>query len=52
MKILSLKQIREQIDIREIISAQEEGFKAYSQGKVNIPPVEHLAIPEKQGEYT
>ena len=51
MKILSLEQIKEKIDIQQIITDQIEGFKAYSKGNVNIPPVGYLDIPEAQGEY-
>lgn len=42
MKIFSLKEIQQRLDIPRAVSFQEEGFKLYSSGKVNVPPVGYL----------
>ncbi|MBL8640596.1 MAG: hypothetical protein JNL76_00590 [Alphaproteobacteria bacterium] len=42
MKILGLDEIKSRIDLPKIIAMQEDGFKAYSAGQVNVPPVGYL----------
>jgi ornithine cyclodeaminase len=51
--ILSLSQIKEilgGIDVREIIHEIEDGFVAYSQGRVEVPPVGELIFDEPRGD--
>jgi ornithine cyclodeaminase len=51
--ILSLSQIKEilgGIDVREIIREIEDGFVAYSQGRVEVPPVGELIFDEPRGD--
>jgi ornithine cyclodeaminase len=52
--VLNLKQIQEalkQIDpVDVIIKSIEEGFVAYSQGKVVVPPIGELVFEEPRGE--
>lgn len=38
----SIEKIIANISVNEIIGSMEEGFKAYSQGKVVVPPVGEL----------
>lgn len=51
MKILSLSEIKERIDLSQIISMQEEGFKAFSAGEVDVPPVGYLKQQTPPGSY-
>lgn len=51
MKILSLEEIKARIDLPKIIAEQEEGFRAYSEGRVNVPPVGHMAFQDPPGDY-
>ncbi len=51
MKILSLDDIQSRLDINKIIAMQEEGFKAYSQGDVNVPPVGYIKIAHTPVRY-
>jgi ornithine cyclodeaminase len=51
MKILTLEDIKKHIDLPKIIALQEKGFKAYSQGLVNVPPVGHIAFENPPGDY-
>jgi len=51
MKILSLEEIKKRIDLQKIISMQEEGFKAYSNGEVIVPPVGHMHFDDPQADY-
>jgi len=51
--ILNLSQINEildRIDVREIIREIEDGFVAYSQGQVEVPPVGELIFDEPRGD--
>lgn len=51
--ILSLSRINEilgRIDVREIIREIEDGFVAYSQGRVEVPPVGELIFDEPRGD--
>ena len=48
--LYNLEQIKEvTADQREVIEAVKKGFIAYSKGLAQIPPVGHLAFPEKNG---
>jgi ornithine cyclodeaminase len=51
--ILTLAQIHEilaRIDVREIIRDIEDGFVAYAQGRVVVPPVGELIFEEPRGD--
>ena len=51
--ILNLSQINEilgRIDVRRIIGEIEDGFVAYSQGRVEVPPVGELIFDEPRGD--
>ena len=45
MQILTLDDIKSRIDLPQIIAAQEEGFQAFSERKVVVPPVGYIEIP-------
>jgi len=51
MNILSLEEIKSRIDLPKITAMQEEGFKLYSDGKVNVPPVGYLQQKNPPGSY-
>ncbi len=51
MKILTLDEIKARIDLPKIIAMQEDGFKAYSAGKVDVPPVGYLKQQTPPGSY-
>ncbi len=51
MKILTLDQIKERIDLPKIIALQEEGFQAFSAGKVDVPPVGYIQQHNPPGSY-
>ena len=46
----SIENIIANISVNEIIGYMEEGFKAYSQGKVVVPPVGELLFENPKGE--
>lgn len=48
--IFTLDQIKSAINIPELINSIEEGFVLYSNGKVVVPPVGHLAFPKTHGD--
>ncbi len=49
-RILLLEQIRKVLDPLKVIQALEEGFLAYSEGRVNVPPVGHLYFENPPGD--
>jgi ornithine cyclodeaminase len=49
-KIYTLDQIKKCIDHQALIRGQEEGFVAYSAGRVVVPPVGYLHFPEASGD--
>ena len=51
MKIFTLDEIKKRIDLPKIIAMQEEGFKAFSAGKVDVPPVGYLQQHKPSGSY-
>jgi ornithine cyclodeaminase len=51
MRILGLEEIKSYINLPKIIAMQEEGFKAYSAGQVNVPPVGYLKQQTPPGAY-
>ena len=50
MKIIPLNEIKKRVDLLQILASQKEGFKAYSQGKVIVPPVGHLSFKFPPGD--
>jgi len=48
--ILTLGQIRHAVEPLELIRAMEEGFVAYSQQRVTVPPVGHLNFDDPPGD--
>lgn len=50
MKIITLKQIKSQLNINQAIALQEEGFQLYSSGQVAVPPVAYMNMGEALGE--
>jgi ornithine cyclodeaminase len=50
MQILRLSQIKESIDIPELITELEEGYALYSEGKVEVPPVGFLHFQDPPGD--
>lgn len=51
MKIVTLEEIKNHINLPKIISMQEDGFKLFSNKKVDIPPVEYLKQHNPSGSY-
>jgi ornithine cyclodeaminase len=49
-KIFNLKQIKAVLETLEPVKAIEEGFVAYSEGKVVVPPVGELIFDDPPGE--
>ncbi len=45
MQILSLDDIKSRVNLPEIIRLKEEGFQAFSNGKVVVPPVASIEMP-------
>ena len=50
MQILELSQIKELIDVPELITDLEEGYALYSEGKVEVPPVGFLHFQDPLGD--
>ncbi len=48
--LLSMKDVKEALSIKEVISAVEEGYIAYNAGKVQQPDIVSMEIPEYNGE--
>ena len=42
--------VLENMDVRDIVDSIEEGFVAYSQGKVTVPPVGELLFKDPPGD--
>ena len=51
MQIFPLTEIKKRINLTKIIAMQEEGFKAYSAGRVSVPPVGYLKQATPPGSY-
>jgi len=49
-KIFNLKQIKKALEKTDVIKIIEEGFVAYSQGKVIVPPVGEMLFDNPPGE--
>lgn len=50
MKILNKKQIVSQLDVDLAVRRIEEGFVAFSNGKVQVPPVQAFAFEDANGD--
>jgi len=50
LKVLTLGEIKSQIDVPKMIQAIEDGFVLYSEGKVVVPPVGFLSFKEPPGD--
>jgi ornithine cyclodeaminase len=50
MQILGLSQIKELIDVPELITELEEGYALYAEGKVEVPPVGFLHFEDPPGD--
>ena len=48
--VYNLDQIKSVIDLESLIASQEAGFLAYSEGRVDVPPVGYLGFPEVRGD--
>ena len=48
--LLSVKDVKEALSMKEVISAVEEGFVAYNTGKVQQPDIVSMEMPENNGE--
>lgn len=51
MKVITLDEIKNHINLSEIIAMQEDGFKLFSSKKVDIPPVGYLKQQNPSGSY-
>ncbi len=49
-RIVLPEQIKNVLDPLQVIRALEEGFVAYSEGRVNVPPVGHLYFQDPPGD--
>ena len=49
-KIFNLEEIKEAAKQIDLISEIENGFIAFSEGKVNVPPVSEMLFDEPPGE--
>jgi ornithine cyclodeaminase len=50
VRIHNLQEIRKTIEPRALIKSQEDGFVAYSEGRVVVPPVGYLHFAEASGD--
>ena len=49
MRTIGYDEIRNLLRLEDVIDPVRESFKSYSRGKANIPPVQHLEMPERKG---
>lgn len=49
MKTITYEEIRSLVRLEDVIDPVRESFKSYSQGRANIPPVQHLEMPGRKG---
>ena len=50
MRILDLDTIRSLVDVPDLLRDIEEGYAFYSEGKVEVPPVGFLHLPDPPGD--
>jgi ornithine cyclodeaminase/alanine dehydrogenase-like protein (mu-crystallin family) len=48
MRTITYQEIRDLVRLEEVIAPVRESFKSYSRGGANIPPVQHLEMPQRQ----
>jgi ornithine cyclodeaminase len=48
MRTITYDEIRSLVRLEEVIAPVRESFKSYSRGGANIPPVQHLEMPQRQ----
>jgi alanine dehydrogenase len=48
--LLNLNDVKESLSMKEVINAVEEGYLAYSKGKVQQPDIVSMEMPENNGE--
>lgn len=48
--LLSIKDVKEALSMKEVISAVEEGYIAYNDGKVQQPDIVSMEMPKNNGE--
>ena len=48
--LLGIKDVKEALSLKEVISAIEEGYIAYNAGQVEQPEIVSIEIPENNGE--
>ncbi|HEV8578782.1 MAG TPA: ornithine cyclodeaminase family protein [Thermoanaerobaculia bacterium] len=49
IRVVSYEEIRRLVRLEDVIAPVRESFKSYSLGRANIPPVQHLEMPARQG---
>jgi ornithine cyclodeaminase len=47
-RTITYDEIRELVRLEDVIAPVREAFKSYSLGRANIPPVQHLEMPDRQ----
>jgi len=47
-RTVTYDEIRGLVRLEDVIAPVREAFKSYSQGRANIPPVQHLEMPQRQ----
>ncbi len=47
-KTITYDEIRGLVRLEDVIEPVRESFKSYSMGRANIPPVQHLEMPDRQ----
>ena len=48
VRTITYDEIRDLVRLEDVIEPVREAFKSYSQGRANIPPVQHLEMPQRQ----
>jgi ornithine cyclodeaminase len=48
IKTITYEEIRSLVRLEDAIEPVREAFKSYSQGRANIPPVQHLEMPSRK----
>ena len=48
MRTITYDEIRSLVRLEDVIAPVRESFKSYSRGGANIPPVQHLEMPQRQ----
>lgn len=48
MQTIAYEEIKRLVRLEDVIAPVRESFKSYSSGNANIPPVQHLEMPQRQ----